>query len=161
MHDGPGLASQNMYKGKGLILPSTFQAFIVVFSKTSEIIIHIGNKHCVYNITAESGYVNLSIKSMKYRGPQFSGNFLRDGSAVVHCFQGGLAYEITRDDMNLKGRQFHSLCDTYPSKNLNNSSFRSSSYHNLIMDIISPSSSMILVVYSYEHYSEVKKSAPQ
>ena len=122
-----------------------------------DIITHTGNKHCVYNITADAGYVNLSVKSMSYRGPQFSGNLRY--LPVVHCLQGGLAYETAGDRWNLKEKQFHHLCNTYTSKDPRNNTFNSTSYHKSVMDIISAAPTMILVIYSYEHYSEVTVSA--
>ena len=126
---------------------------------------HQSNKHCVYNLAANSGYLNLSVKNLRYTGPNFyRSGFGTTNKFVLYCLQGGLAYEIEYDKKK-DTKTMYQICSNYTSEpnvdiskcksNISRSMLTKNEYHKSMMNIISSTQSMILVVYSYEHYSEV------
>ena len=128
---------------------------------------HHGNKHCVYNLTSNSGYLNLSVTNLRYIGPNFyRSGFRATNKFILHCLQGGLAYEI-ENDKKKNSKTMYQICSNYTSEptvdlskcktNISRSRLMETrkEYHKSVMNIISSTQSMILVVYSYEHYSEV------
>ena len=66
------------------------------------------------------------------------------------CLQGGLAYEKYRTSSQL---ELHYICNNYTDKY--NHVDKSYNHHKSFMDIISSSGTMLLVLYSYEYYSDV------
>ena len=128
---------------------------------------HHGNKHCVYNLTTNSGYLNLSVTNLRYTGPNFyRSGFSPTNKFILHCLQGGLAYEI-ENDKKKNSKTMYQICSNYTSEpavdlskcktNIPRSRLTAtrSEYQKSVMNIISSTQSMIVVVYSYEHYSEV------
>ena len=66
--------------------------------------------HCVYKITAETEYVNLSITKMSYTG----NDYYNEGFFTpLSCNEGSVAYEI-KDESNMHTQWKH-LCDNYTS----------------------------------------------
>ena len=119
------------------------------------------NKHCVYNLTANSGYLNLSVTNLRYTGPNFHrSGFRTENKFVLHCLQGGLAFEI-ENDRKKNSRTMYQICSNYTSEETFDISqcktnlFQTNKYHKSVMNIISNTQTMIVVVYSYKHYSEV------
>ena len=105
--------------------------------------LHHVNLHCVYNITSDSGYVNLSIAQLTYIGVHyehliFSRSWIRK---YMHCLQGGVAFEKQK------------LCNNYTSK--------PGKYNDkYIMDIVSGTKKgLIFVAYSFKGYSQVSVKA--
>ena len=191
IHDGPGFLSRNLNQGSSMILLSTFQTFIVIYTlivrnktyginygsvvvRGIDILVYshqmktvppcnpqlismrnmikpAGNKHCVYILRANAGYVNLSITKMSYNGPNFNKTSpMHEGHNVPEdqCLQGGLAYEKYRTSSQL---ELHYICNNYTDKYSN----AEKSHHKSFMDVISSSGTMLLVLYSYEYYSDV------
>lgn len=104
------------------------------------------NIHCVYNITPEAGYLNVSISTLTYSGYNFNHN--TDRKSMEDCSMGGVAFYITDEFTNQPRAQY--LC-----KNLS-SSFATSENYKIIPSIVSNSKdSIIFVVYSYKYYSDV------
>ena len=190
IYDGPGFLSRQLKQETSLILLSTFQTFIAIYTlslrhisyeisygsimaRETDVLVmsnqfvaippcktHFGsrrnitkksqNKYCVYILRADTGYVNLSITKMTYNGPNYNKTtpVPEHGTNHEECLQGGLSYEIFRTDSHPK---LQYLCNNYGSKYY----YGNDSNHKSFIDIISSSSSMLLVVYSYEYYSDI------
>ena len=123
-----------------------------VYVSDEQVINKAGNKHCVYILRADTGYVNLSITTMTYNGPNYNKTtsiFDQGQPSNDKCLQGGFAYEKYRTDSD--DLQLQYLCNNYTDKY----SIGNKNDHKSFMDIISSSGSMLVVIYSYWHYSDV------
>ena len=102
-----------------------------------------GNLHCVYKITSDSGYVNLSITQLTYIGINYEHFIVSTSEKIksMHCPQGGVAFEKQQ------------LCNNYTSKpTIYNDKY--------IMGIVSGTKEgLILVVYSFKGCSQVSLEA--
>ena len=113
-----------------------------LLNKKEENLLH-GNLHCVYNIISERGYVNLSITKLTYIGYNFD-DLLPRSTFLVQCYQGGVAL-ITSP----KSPHF---CNNYTSSPTTEGKY--------LMNIVSDTTNgLVVVVYSFKHYSQVSMEA--
>ena len=110
------------------------------------------NHHCVYTITSEKGYVNLSITKSTYTGPNFKEhtNALPQYPLIHDCLQGTVAFSTTKDAMSMQH-----LCDNYTT-DLVPRNDRDKSLMNIVNE---KREALIFVVYSYKYYSQVSVEA--
>ena len=106
------------------------------------------NQHCVYYIKSNVGYVNLSISKLMYTGD----DWMEELSGIPDCHQGGVAFNTKLSHGNTI-----SLCNNYTS---NFTKINEMNVNKLAFDLVSDSEkSLILVVYSYKHYSQISLEA--
>ena len=107
-------------------------------SNTEEGHLHNGNLHCIYNITSNIGYVNMSISQLTYVGIYYE-DYQYDYR--MNCFYGGVAFKVQW------------LCNNYTSKPRRYTD-------KPLMGIVSGSrDGLIVVVYSFKYYGEVSVEA--
>ena len=100
---------------------------------------HHGNLQCVYNITSERGYVNVSIIKLKYIGRNFV-DLLPKSRFHGQCYQGGVT--LVRSPKN------QHFCNNYTSNPVTEDKY--------LMNIVSDTTDgLAVVVYSFKHYSQV------
>ena len=94
--------------------------------------------YCVYSITTDTMYLNVSMINMTYTGPN-----------IKNCIFGGIAYYqneyVTPKNQSIL-KEMKTMCDTYtrnPRKN---------SFDKLAMDIVSTESNILIVMYRYHAY---------
>ncbi len=99
-----------------------------------------GNKHCVYKIISETGFVNLSVTQLLYSGNAW---YFPDPTKDDICFEGGVA-----------------VIDKHERRLCNNFSTSLNTGMNLLPHLVSETRNGItVVVYSFEHYSQVMVEA--
>ena len=109
------------------------------------------NKHCVYNITTEHGYVNVSIIKLTYIGPDFKYARPSRSSDFRECMQGGVAFSL---EMRNNYFSMKHLCHNYSS--YSNNKEIENNYDKPLMNIISGTKDgLLFVVYAFDAYSEV------
>ena len=112
-------------------------------------------KHCIFNITSDQGYVNLSISKLSYMGSDFSYTVPVRDPDLRACVQGGVAFslESTTEDFRMKH-----LCNNYSSNPSDTE--RNNNYDKPMMNVVSGTrQGMVLVVYAFQSYSDVKMKA--
>ena len=77
--------------------------------------INHGNFHCVYKITSEVGYVNLSITSLTYIGVDFENINALSQLHATFCYQGGVGISIETAQKNPSMFQMKHFCNNYTS----------------------------------------------
>ncbi len=100
-----------------------------------------GDQHCVFKLFSKTGFVKLSISRLQYVGqdPSFGEQFM-----PATCSEGGVA--IKEDTNNFK----------YLCTNASSNSNITDEDQSFITDFISSKSNeLLLVVYSFKHYSHV------
>ena len=99
-----------------------------------------GNLHCIYNITSNIGYVNMSISQLTYIGIYYDYLHFAD-EFIANCYHGGVAFKLQQ------------LCNNYTSEPRRYTD-------KLLMGIVSGSrDGLMVVVYSFKYYSEVTVEA--
>ena len=164
LYDGPDGHTSLIHLRRNEIKLSTFQCFIQVnkasFGNTTpRVIISSANEkhvqslkvvntsvftlnmcgrkqvqHCIINVTAIDKYINLSIVSMIYNGPD-----------ILNCNFGGVSYLEKVDDMFEDRKSF---CDSYtqhPKKD---------SFDKVPMDFVSKDFEALIVIYGYYPYNK-------
>ena len=102
-----------------------------------------GNLHCVYNITSERGYVNLSITKLTYIGYNFD-DLLPKTRFHGQCYQGGVTLTASPRNQN-----FCNNCTSNPATE-----------EKYLMNIVSDTTNgLVVVVYSFKHCSQVSVGA--
>ena len=100
---------------------------------------HHRNLHCVYNITSERGYVNLSITKLTCVGYNFN-DLLPRSKFHSQCYQGGVTLITSH-----KNKHF---CNNYTPNPATDETY--------LMNIVSDTThGLVFVVYSFKHYSQV------
>lgn len=108
--------------------------------------LHHPNKHCVYYITSETGYVNVSVTQLFYNGynswdPEFYDN-------ENPCVEGGVTFEYNDES-------FQHFCNNYTA-NLN----LKTDENYLLPNIVSSTpNGLVVVVYSFKSYSHISLKA--
>ena len=113
------------------------------------------NCHCVYKITSEMGYVNLSITSLTYIGVDFEDLNALSQSHATFCYHGGVGVSIEIAQKDPSMFQMKHFCNNYTSN-----PDTEKKYDNSLMSIVSNTTDgLLLVVYSFKHYSQVSVQA--
>ncbi len=154
-------------KGKVVLPPCTKELSRIYGSKTFPYRVYLEqnsrNLHCIYNLTSDYGFINLSISKVTYSGPDFV------DTGYQNCLYGGVAveagikhlYDTASFDKHasvfrrpdLKEVQY--LCDNYTSEMNKNETLG-----KIMMNIVGHrEDGLLLVVYSYEKYSHVSMEA--
>ena len=111
-------------------------------------------KHCVFNITTEHGYVNVSVTRLTYIGVDFKYPRSIRSSDFRECLQGGVAFSL---EMRKKFFSMKHLCHNY-SSNPNNK--ETDNHDKPMMNIISSTQDgFLFVVYAFDGYSQVMVEA--
>ena len=103
---------------------------------------HHRNLHCVYIITSERGYVNLSITKLTYIG--YNSDDILSKTSGHQCYQGGVTLITSPRNQN--------FCNNYTSNPATEEKY--------LMNIVSDTTDgLLVVVYSFKHYSQVSVEA--
>ena len=97
--------------------------------------------YCVFNISTETGYPNISVTKMVYSGPDC--NKCTSGLDDNKCMTGGVS--IDYGDTNTQREKL--FCDNY-TQNPSHNSFK-----KIPMNIVGSGKYIVLIIYSYPPHS--------
>ena len=96
------------------------------------------NLYCVFNLTAEDKYLNISLGYLSYTGPQ-----------MYNCSFGGIAYYQFHSNLN-EYFEVRSMCDDFTNDGEYDINKKKP------MDFVSEESNMLIIIYSYWPYTTLE-----